>query len=137
MVRAIGHGAPATLAMARRKYARLRRAVEAAGFFALQVQAIAGWDFVTFTSRHVQSKGYGGLILRVTKAAGTWFVSTMHPHHYRLANPRKVAQVIIAVLSRDKRSRSGATDVRIDLTSELISISHHEFEAAIGASQRC
>jgi hypothetical protein len=128
------HVAYANQAVARRKYAGLRRAVQRAGFFAPHVQILKGWDRVTCTSRHVRRFGYTGFIIWVTKAAGSWYFSTPHPHCYRITNPRRAYKVITTYLSMDKRGKSAERDAGILLENELLPMSYDDFREAVGAT---
>ena len=121
------HPAAERQAAARQKYAALQRAVEEAGFFAPHVRAEKDWDDLVCTSKHRKGFGYTGIILFVTEVGGSWFLLTPHPYHYRIRNPSRVAQVVIAYLGKDRRRKQDAS-MDVDLDKDLLQISYDEFE---------
>jgi hypothetical protein len=125
----------AASAFVRRKYEALRRAVERARFFAPYVHVGDGWEWVVLTSRHVKRSGYTGFILHVTKAAGSWFIWTAHPHTFRIVKPKRVARVCITLLNRDKRPKQVHPMGLIDLDDEVVPISYEQWQKAVGFIQ--
>lgn len=118
---------PAKVREACRKYAHLQRAIERAGFFVPHLRVEEVWDALVCTSRHIRRYGYTGFILLVTKANDAWYISTMHPHLYRVVHPRKIVKVCLTMLHWDKRHKSAARLTGIDLACELVTISYEEY----------
>jgi uncharacterized protein (TIGR02996 family) len=116
---------------AERKYLDVKRAVEAAGFFAPHVQIEDGWERLVCASKHRKRQGYTGIIAFVTEAGGDWYIATPHPQHYRVRDPGRVAQVVVTFLGQDRRGKAKTATGGVDLERELLPISPEEFEQVL------
>jgi hypothetical protein len=116
----------------RRRYARLRRGIEAAGFFVPDVGDDRGWYRLTCTSKHKRGYGYTGVILWVTWAAGVWYVQSPHPYCYQVRKPRTVLRACVALLSRPAPFAPAEWEGPNSLDALLRPITYQDYTAAIG-----
>jgi hypothetical protein len=110
-------------ALADRKYAPLKEAVENAGFFAPQVVGEPDREHLVCTSKYRNGYGYTGRIAFVTEAKGRWYLATPHPYHYCVLDSGFVDQAVIAFLGDGSNRYDG-----------LAEIGHDEYEQALGRS---
>lgn len=115
----------------RRKYAALKRAVEDAGFFVPQVFEEPARDYLVCNSKYHKRYGYAGSTVSVTETAGSWYLVTMHPNHFRILDPSRVGQVVIAFLGQHAQRGSQVVDDGVDVEKELLPITAEEYERAV------
>src|SRR5262245_9649297 len=90
-------------AVAERKYAALKDAVEKAGFFAPKLVGDHRGHHITCTSQYRGGDVYTGRIVFVSETGGTWYIATPHPYHYRVIDAGRATQAVIAFLNHGVR----------------------------------
>jgi hypothetical protein len=120
-------------AVAERKYAALKRAVEEAGFFAPHVVGEPRGHHIACTSEHRGGDVYTGRIVFVSETGGIWYIATPHPYHYRVVDASRASQAVIAFLDHGVRlSRDGEVIGGGENLQELVvRINYEEYEEAM------
>ncbi len=108
--------------VAERKYAALKRAVEEAGFFAPRVIAEPGAEQLVCTSKFHGGDHYTGRIAFVAEVRGNWYIATPHPFHYRILDPARAAEAVVAFLAQGRNAT-------------LAEIDSHEYELAVSPAE--
>jgi hypothetical protein len=115
----------------REDYAELQAAVERAGFFT-SFQPIREPDdrIVCASHEHTSGARKGNLSANsfwVAKRSGNWFVATWGPRYYRVAEPARLVELCIRLLSREPRQAYAAFNEATQGEFGLIEIDETEF----------
>ena len=119
-------------AIAERKYAALKKAVDDSGYFALDVIGTAEYDQIVCASKYQEGYGYTGRTALVTEKSGNWYLVTPHPYHYRVVDSNRVKQAVIAFLGESRIDAGKATKGVCEVREDLVEISYEEFQQALG-----
>jgi hypothetical protein len=113
-------------------YARLKQAVESAGFFSTFMPIEKVGDRIVCASHQYpeghQRRGLHGNSFWVEKRGTDWFVASWGPVIYRVPDSDRVAELCLRLLRREPGGAYGDFDAEVRRDFALIPVSYEDFD---------